>query len=46
MQFKECKVNELGVEKLSEHVKQTRVPVLDPESAKFALPKCLQNLFW
>ena len=37
LQFKECKVNELWVEKLSEHVKQIKAPVPDPESAEFAL---------
>ena len=45
MQFKECKVNELEVEKLSEHTGQTRAPGTDPESAEFVVEKCLQNLF-
>ena len=46
LQFKECKVNELEVEKLSEHTEQTRVSAPEPDSVEFVLEKCLQNLVW
>ena len=46
MQFKECKVIELEVEKLSEHTEQTKVSAPEPDCVEFVLEKCLQNLVW